>query len=82
VASTTALPHDHQPDVDAGRITVNGQPRPYGDQIPWASLAGLCGLPAVVLPAASPTGSPSASRSSDFDSKTGPRSTSRPESQP
>jgi amidase len=29
---------------------VNGRPRPYGDQIPWASLAGLCGLPAAVVP--------------------------------
>ena len=47
----TAIPHDHQPDVDARRIVVNGISRPYGDQIPWASLAGVCGLPAVVLPA-------------------------------
>jgi amidase len=51
ITPTTAIPHDHQPDVDARRIIVNGKPRPYGDQIPWASLAGLCGLPAVVLPA-------------------------------
>ncbi len=51
ITPTTAIPHDHQPDVDARRIIVNGTLRPYGDQIPWASLAGLCGLPAVVLPA-------------------------------
>lgn len=51
ITPTTAIPHDHQPDVDARRIVVNGKPRPYGDQIPWASLSGLCGLPAVVLPA-------------------------------
>ena len=51
ITPTTAIPHDHQPDVDARRIVVNGTPRPYGDQIPWASLSGLCGLPAVVLPA-------------------------------
>ena len=49
ITPTTAIPHDHQPDVDARRIIVNGRPRPYGDQIPWASLSGLCGLPAVVL---------------------------------
>ena len=30
---------------------MNGISRPYGDQIPWASLPGVCGLPAVVLPA-------------------------------
>jgi amidase len=51
ITPSTAIAHDHQPDVDARTITVNGRPRPYGDQIPWASLAGLCGLPAVVLPA-------------------------------
>lgn len=50
ITPTTAIPHDHQPDVDARRIIVNGEPRPYGDQIPWASLSGLCGLPAAVMP--------------------------------
>jgi amidase len=58
ITPTTAIPHDHQPDVDARRIIVNGRPRPYGDQIPWASLAGLCGLPAVVLPAGLARGLP------------------------
>ncbi|MEA2462101.1 MAG: amidase [Actinomycetota bacterium] len=58
ITPTTAIPHDHQSDVDARRIIVNGQPRPYGDQIPWASLAGLCGLPAVVLPAGLARGLP------------------------
>jgi amidase len=51
ITPTAAIEHDHSPDVDARRITVNGQLRPYGDQIPWASLPGLCSLPAVVLPA-------------------------------
>jgi amidase len=51
ITPTTAIPHDHRPDVDARRIIVNGISRPYGDQIPWASLPGVCGLPAVVLPA-------------------------------
>ena len=51
ITPTTAIPHDHQSDVDARRIVVNGISRPYGDQIPWASLPGVCGLPAVVLPA-------------------------------
>ncbi len=58
ITPTTAIPHDHQPDVDARRIIVNGRPRPYGDQIPWASLAGLCGLPAVVMPAGLARGLP------------------------
>ena len=51
ITPTTAIPHEHQPDVNARRIIVNGISRPYGDQIPWASLPGVCGLPAVVLPA-------------------------------
>jgi amidase len=50
ITPVAAIPHDHDPDVDARRITVNGQPRPYGDQIPWASVPGLCSLPAVVVP--------------------------------
>jgi amidase len=58
ITPTTAIPHDHQADVDARRILVNGRSRPYGDQIPWASLAGLCGLPAVVLPAGLARGLP------------------------
>jgi amidase len=51
ITPTAAIPHDHRPDVDARRIVVNGRERPYGDQIPWASLPGLCSLPAVVVPA-------------------------------
>jgi amidase len=50
ITPTAAIPHDHDPDVDARRITVNGEQRPYGDQIPWASLPGVCSLPAVVVP--------------------------------
>jgi amidase len=51
ITPNTAIPHDHNPDVDARHITVNGRLRPYGDQIPWASLPGLCSLPALVMPA-------------------------------
>jgi amidase len=50
ITPTAAIPHDHDPDVDARRIVVNGVARPYGDQIPWASLPGLCSLPAAVVP--------------------------------
>jgi amidase len=50
ITPVAAIPHDHQPDIDARRITVNGQQRHYGDQIPWASLPGVCSLPAVVVP--------------------------------
>jgi amidase len=46
---TTAFPHDHSPprtrqlDVDGGKI-------PYYDQLAWAAVATLTGLPATVVP--------------------------------
>jgi amidase len=51
VAPTTAIPHNPEPDMEARRIVVNGLSRPYRDQAVWSSLAGVVGLPAVVLPA-------------------------------
>lgn len=51
ITPVTAIPHDHNPDVDARRIVVNGRERPYGDLNPWSSLPGVCGLPAAVVPA-------------------------------
>jgi amidase len=51
VTPSTAIPHDHEPDMEARRIVVNGLSRPYRDQAVWSSLAGVVGLPAVVLPA-------------------------------
>jgi amidase len=48
---TTAIPHDHTPDVDARVITVNGQPVPYSDQFAWVQAVGVAYLPAAVAPA-------------------------------
>jgi amidase len=48
---TTAIPHDHNPDVDARVITVNGQQVPYADQFAWVQAAGVALLPAAVAPA-------------------------------
>jgi amidase len=48
---TTAIPHDHNPDVDARVITVNGQPVPYADQFAWVQAVGVAYLPAAVAPA-------------------------------
>src|SRR5262249_62142046 len=47
----TAIAHDHTPDVDAGVITVNGEPVPYADQFAWVQAVGVAYLPAVVAPA-------------------------------
>jgi amidase len=48
---TTAIAHDHNPDVDARVITVNGQPVPYADQFAWVQAVGVAYLPAAVAPA-------------------------------
>ena len=48
---TTAIPHDHTPDVDARVITVNGEPVPYADQFAWVQAVGAAYLPAAVAPA-------------------------------
>ncbi|MGE3906896.1 MAG: amidase [Reyranellaceae bacterium] len=50
IMATAAFAHDHAP-MSARRVTVNGQPQPYFDQIFWASLATLAYLPATVFPA-------------------------------
>jgi amidase len=49
VAATAAFPHDHNPDVGARRIIINGQPHPHVD-ITWAGLAALSYLPATAAP--------------------------------
>ncbi|HEX3862141.1 MAG TPA: amidase [Stellaceae bacterium] len=50
IAATAAFVHDHNSDRDARRITVNGAPRPYGDQIFWSGAASLSYLPATAAP--------------------------------
>ena len=47
---TAAIPHDASEPVHLRRITVNGQPRDYLDQLDWAGLIGAPGLPATVAP--------------------------------
>jgi amidase len=51
VMPVVAIPHDHNPDVDARTITVNGETRAYGDQYAWLQSIGVVHLPAVVAPA-------------------------------
>jgi len=51
VMRTTAIAHDHSPDVDARVITVNGEQVPYADQFAWVQAVGAAYLPAVVAPA-------------------------------
>ncbi len=50
VTPTPAIPHDHNPDVDARTISVNGISRPYGEQFAWLQAVGVVHLPAAVAP--------------------------------
>ncbi|KPK54888.1 MAG: hypothetical protein AMJ63_01650 [Myxococcales bacterium SG8_38_1] len=50
VVPTTAFPHQTGGNHLSRRILVNGQKRPYMDQIPWAALATTAYLPATSAP--------------------------------
>ncbi|MED5814629.1 amidase [Mycolicibacterium sp. 050232] len=59
ITPTPAFPHDHNPDVLGRRIDVDGVEYPYFDQLVWAGLATMPGLPATAIPAGrSPEGLP------------------------
>jgi amidase len=46
----TAPPHDQSPDMEARTIQINGETRPYWDQVSWIGIAGSVELPAVSAP--------------------------------
>lgn len=49
IMPTSAFPHDH--GRFGGRtIAIDGKPHPYFNQMFWAGLAGVCLLPATVIP--------------------------------
>ncbi|MFG2971197.1 amidase [Streptomyces sp. NPDC048288] len=59
ITPTPAFPHDHDPDLLGRRIDVDGVGYPYLDQLVWAGLATMPGLPATAVPAGrSPEGLP------------------------
>ncbi|MGW6355107.1 amidase [Streptomyces sp. NPDC055092] len=59
IAPTPAFPHDHNPDPRERRIDIDGVEFPYFDQLVWAGLATMPGLPATAIPAGrSPEGLP------------------------
>ncbi|MEV7616534.1 amidase [Streptomyces sp. NPDC089799] len=51
VTPTPAFPHDHGPDLLERRIDIDGVAYPYLDQLVWAGLATMPGLPATAIPA-------------------------------
>ena len=50
VTPTTAMPHDQETSYGARKIWVNGEARPYSDNVVWAGVATLCGLPSTAVP--------------------------------
>jgi len=49
---TPALAHNHLPDQEERRISIDGVEMSYEDQDPWLSIASLSGLPSTVAPIA------------------------------
>ncbi|WP_459546010.1 amidase [Nocardia sp. X0981] len=59
ITPTPAFPHDHNPDLLGRRLDIDGVEYPYFDQLVWAGLATMPGLPATAVPAGrSPEGLP------------------------
>ncbi len=49
-APVPAFPHDHHPDMQARRLTINGEQRPYTDVMKWAGVTLNAFLPATAVP--------------------------------
>ncbi|CCH31487.1 amidase [Actinosynnema sp. NPDC047251] len=59
ITPTPAFPHDHDPDLLGRRVDIDGVGHPFFDQLVWAGLATMPGLPATAVPAGlSPDGLP------------------------
>ncbi|GAA4019832.1 amidase [Allokutzneria multivorans] len=50
ITPTPAFPHDHNDDVFGRRIDIDGVEYPYFDQLVWAGVATMPGLPATAIP--------------------------------
>ncbi len=50
ITPTPAFPHDHDPDLLGRRIDIDGAGYPYFDQLVWAGVATMPGLPATAVP--------------------------------
>ena len=50
VMPTPAFPHDQAGSMETRTIAIDGVGYPYGDQMLWAGVATLTGLPATALP--------------------------------
>ena len=50
VLPTPAFPHDHSPEQETRRIDIDGKAYVYPDQLAWAGIATLPGLPSTAIP--------------------------------
>ncbi|MEK9283685.1 MULTISPECIES: amidase [unclassified Bradyrhizobium] len=50
VMPTPAFPHDHSPEQEQRRITIDGKEHAYPDQLAWPGIATLPGLPSTAIP--------------------------------
>ena len=50
VMPTPAYPHDHSPEQEKRRITIDGKEYVYPDQLAWPGIAPLPGLPSTAIP--------------------------------
>ncbi|MGW5520134.1 amidase [Nocardia africana] len=59
ITPTPAYPHDHDGDLEDRHVDIDGVAYPYFDQLVWAGMATMPGLPATAVPAGrSPEGLP------------------------
>jgi amidase len=50
IACVPAFPHDHSRELESRTLEIDGETRPYWDQLFWAGLTGVAYLPATVAP--------------------------------
>lgn len=50
IMPTPAYPHDHSPDQEKRRISIDGKDHVYTDQLAWPGIATLPGLPSTAVP--------------------------------